>query len=57
MSDVLAVLPFGNIVMTVEMSGKQILEMLEYSVQKLHQNDTSNLEGGFLQFSGLQVKH
>ncbi|XP_008555623.2 protein 5NUC [Microplitis demolitor] len=54
-SDILAVLPFNNAVGKLNMTGKQIITMLEHSVHNLEFNDTSNLHGGFLHFSGLQV--
>ena len=45
--DVLAVLPFGNNVCLVEMTGLQIAMMLEHGV-----SDVENLGGQFLQISG-----
>ncbi|XP_043482666.1 protein 5NUC-like [Leptopilina heterotoma] len=56
-ADVLQVLPFGNMLMKSSMTGSDILEVLEFSVRDLtpNPNDTSNLNGGFLQFSGIQV--
>lgn len=44
--------------MKTNMTGLKILEVLEFSVRDLtaNPNDTSNLGGGFLQFSGIQVK-
>ncbi|XP_057320781.1 protein 5NUC-like [Microplitis mediator] len=54
-SDILAVLPFNNAIGKINMTGKQIITMLEHSVHSLEFNDTSNLNGGFLHFSGLQV--
>lgn len=55
MGDVLGVLPFGNIIYKVSMTGEQMLSMLEWSVYNLHYNSSDNLFGAFLQFSGLQV--
>lgn len=37
------------------MTGAKIKEVLEFSVKDLIANDTSNLNGAFLQFSGLKV--
>lgn len=55
MADVSSVLPFNNVIVKVPMSGERILSMLEWSVNRLELNSTSNLFGAFLQFSGLQV--
>lgn len=55
MGDVLSVLPFGNTVLRASMTGELILSVLEWSVQNLETNTTSNLFGAFVQFSGLQV--
>lgn len=55
MGDVLGVLPFGNVIVKVSMTGEQILSMLEWSVYNLNLNSTENLYGAFLQYSGLQV--
>ncbi|KAI4475036.1 hypothetical protein M0802_015322 [Mischocyttarus mexicanus] len=55
MGDILGVLPFGNTLFKVSMTGKQMLSMLEWSVYNLHQNPSDNLFGAFLQFSGLQI--
>lgn len=59
MADVLAVLPFGNTAVTVYITGETILEMLERSVYRLTGNPeldiVEDLDGSFLQFSGLQV--
>ncbi|XP_015191730.1 PREDICTED: protein 5NUC-like [Polistes dominula] len=55
MGDILGVLPFGNTIFKVSMTGEQVLSMLEWSVYNLHQNSSDNLFGAFLQFSGLQV--
>ncbi|KAK0095135.1 hypothetical protein PV326_009160 [Microctonus aethiopoides] len=57
MSDVLAVLPFNSEVIKMNLSGRVILQMLEHSVYYLNINDTSDLRGGFLHFSGLQVEY
>ncbi|XP_024941019.1 protein 5NUC isoform X2 [Cephus cinctus] len=55
MADVLAVLPFGDSALMVNMTGSSIRSMLEWSVRTLEINSTSDLNGAFLQFSGLQV--
>lgn len=55
MGDVLGVLPFGNVIIKVSMTGEQILSMLEWSVYNLNENSTLNLYGAYLQYSGLQV--
>ncbi|XP_043261264.1 protein 5NUC-like isoform X1 [Colletes gigas] len=57
MGDILSVLPFNNIIMKVQMTGEQMLSVLEWSVQNLEMNTTSNLFGAFIQFSGLQVTY
>ncbi|XP_066597555.1 protein 5NUC-like isoform X2 [Prorops nasuta] len=54
-ADVLGTLPFGNIVYKVKMTGKQLLEVLEWGVRSLDLASTANLNGAFLQVSGLQV--
>ncbi|CAD6243389.1 GSCOCG00013054001-RA-CDS [Cotesia congregata] len=53
--DIIAVLPFNNAVGKIQVTGKIIIDMLEHSVHTLEPNDTSNLSGRFLHFSGLQV--
>ncbi|KAK0175757.1 hypothetical protein PV327_009483 [Microctonus hyperodae] len=57
MSDILAVLPFRSEVIKIDLSGRVILQMLEHSVYFLNFNDTSDLRGGFMHFSGLQVEY
>lgn len=57
MGDVLNALPFENTIVKVAMTGKQILSMLEWSVQRLDRNSTANLYGAFLQMSGIQVTY
>ncbi|XP_051165504.1 protein 5NUC-like [Leptopilina boulardi] len=54
-ADVKEVLPFGNVLVKTNMTGAKIKEVLEFSVKDLIANDTSNLNGAFLQFSGLKV--
>lgn len=54
-SDVQEVLPFGNVLVKTNMTGEKMIELLEWSVRNLIANDTSNLDGGFLQLSGIQV--
>jgi 5'-nucleotidase len=54
--DILSVLPFGNVIVKVAMTGEQILSMLEWSVHNLdNQTSTGNLYGAYLQYSGIQV--
>ena len=48
LNNVLTVLPFGNIATKIEISGKQLKEVLEYSVANV-----PNTFGGFLQTTGL----
>lgn len=55
MGDILSVLPFHNAIVKVSMTGELILSVLEWSVYNLEMNNTANLFGAFLQFSGLQV--
>ncbi|XP_024941017.1 protein 5NUC isoform X2 [Cephus cinctus] len=57
MADVLSVFPFENSVLMVNMTGSSIRSMLEWSVRTLEINSTSDLDGAFLQFSGLQVTY
>ncbi|KAL2740481.1 protein 5NUC-like [Vespula squamosa] len=57
MGDILGVLPFGNIIFKMSMTGKQMLSMLEWSVYNLNHNSSDNLFGAFLQFSGLQISY
>nr|XP_033336682.1 protein 5NUC-like [Megalopta genalis]XP_033336683.1 protein 5NUC-like [Megalopta genalis]XP_033336684.1 protein 5NUC-like [Megalopta genalis] len=53
--DILSVLPFHNSIIKVKMTGETMLSVLEWSVYYLNLNTTSNLPGGFIQVSGLQV--
>lgn len=54
--DIINVLPFGNVVQVVSMTGEKILEMLEWSVYNLNnRTSTGNLYGAYLQYGGLQV--
>ncbi|XP_076242052.1 protein 5NUC [Calliopsis andreniformis] len=55
MEDVLSALPFDNAILKASMTGELIISVLEWSVQNLQINTTSNLFGAFVQFSGLQV--
>ncbi|KOC68565.1 Protein 5NUC [Habropoda laboriosa] len=55
MGDILTVLPFHNTIIKVSMTGELIKSVLEWSVYNLEINNTANLDGAFLQFSGLQV--
>lgn len=49
-------MPFGNVVVKVNMTGEQLLSMLEWSVHDLNNiTSTGNLFGAYLQYSGLQV--
>ncbi|XP_044007340.1 protein 5NUC-like isoform X2 [Aphidius gifuensis] len=57
MSDVLAALPFNTSVVKLEILGEVLLEVLEWSVYTLDEGDTSNLNGAFLQYSGIQVTY
>jgi 5'-nucleotidase len=54
MSDASTILPFGNNVVIVEVTGKDILEALEHSV---HRYNIQESYGEFLQFSGLHVTY
>ncbi|XP_020284109.1 protein 5NUC-like [Pseudomyrmex gracilis] len=57
-SDIISVLPFGNVVVKASMTGEQILSMLEWSVHNLNDTtSTGNLFGAYLQYSGLQVAY
>ncbi|XP_046406196.1 protein 5NUC-like [Ischnura elegans] len=56
MGDVLTVLPFENAVFLVQLLGKHIREMLEFSAS-FHDPQGSSLGGGFLQLSGLYVRY
>ncbi|XP_011876681.1 PREDICTED: protein 5NUC-like [Vollenhovia emeryi] len=54
--DVISVLPFGNVVVKVSMTGQQLLSVLEWSVHNIDNlTSTGNLFGAYLQYSGLQV--
>ncbi|KAL6259900.1 hypothetical protein P5V15_009811 [Pogonomyrmex californicus] len=54
--DILGVLPFGNVVVKVSMTGERLLTMLEWSVHSIDNlTSTGNLFGAYLQYSGLQV--
>ncbi len=50
--DVLSVFPFGNHLRTIEVTGQQLLDMLELSVSKSPEEN-----GGFLQVSGLSFTY
>lgn len=53
--DVISVLPFNNDLLKVNISGREIRDVLEWSVRTLEWSDISDLRGAFLQLSGLQV--
>ncbi|XP_029168931.1 protein 5NUC-like [Nylanderia fulva] len=56
--DIISVLPFGNIIVKLSVTGELILSMLEWSVHNLDNlTSTGNLNGAFLQYSGLQVAY
>ncbi|XP_034952456.1 protein 5NUC-like [Chelonus insularis] len=55
MSDVLAILPFNSVIGKINITGKQLLEALEFNVYTLEYNDTTNLEPRFMQLSGIKV--
>ncbi|EFN81717.1 Protein 5NUC [Harpegnathos saltator] len=56
--DIIGVLPFGNVIQLISMTGEQILSMLEWSVYNLNnRTSTGNLFGAFLQYGGLQVEY
>ncbi|EZA61541.1 Protein 5NUC [Ooceraea biroi] len=56
--DILTVLPFGNVVVKLSLTGEQILSVLEWSVHNLtNVTSTGNLFGAYLQYSGLQVTY
>ncbi|XP_015125991.1 protein 5NUC [Diachasma alloeum] len=57
MTDVMAVLPFNNGLGKIKITGRQLKEVLEWSVHDLVYNYTADLKGAFLQFSGLQVHY
>ncbi|MED4534144.1 5'-nucleotidase C-terminal domain-containing protein [Metabacillus fastidiosus] len=50
--DVIAVLPFGNTLATMKLTGAEIIQALEHSVQQAPKES-----GGFLHVSGLKVKY
>ena len=52
--DVLQALPFRNDIMSVELEGRYILEMLEHSVKDYNPGE---LDGKFLQMSGTLIMH
>lgn len=51
MEDILTVAPFQNTIDIVELKGRHVKEMFEYSVQN-YDITGQNLFGGFLQVSG-----
>ncbi|XP_057320783.1 protein 5NUC-like [Microplitis mediator] len=55
MKDVLESLPFYNAIVKVKMTGNDIFEMLEHSVNALVCKKICPITGRFLQFSGLTV--
>lgn len=52
MEDLLTILPFGSKIEAVELTGAELMEVLEHSVYR-YENGNDN--GEFLQFSGLNV--
>ncbi|MEC2074484.1 5'-nucleotidase C-terminal domain-containing protein [Metabacillus fastidiosus] len=50
--DVITVLPFGNTLATMKLTGAEIIQALEHSVQQAPKES-----GGFLHVSGLKVKY
>lgn len=58
--DVIAVLPFGNMYSSIEVTGQQILDMFEYSYRSVSEVDADGntvlgASGGFLHVSGAVV--
>ncbi|XP_034940556.1 protein 5NUC-like isoform X2 [Chelonus insularis] len=54
-SDIMSVLPFSNDLVKLEVSGKQILQVLEHSVYQMQLNYTEYYSGAFMHYSGIQV--
>jgi len=55
-NDIISVLPFGNVILKLSLTGEQMLSVLEWSVHHLENTtSTGNLFGNYLQYSGLQV--
>ncbi|MBY0097138.1 5'-nucleotidase C-terminal domain-containing protein [Mesobacillus maritimus] len=52
LGEVLTVQPFGNLLVTLDLTGEEIVQALEHSV-----NAAPEQSGGFLQVSGLQFKY
>ncbi|MFJ7729584.1 5'-nucleotidase C-terminal domain-containing protein [Neobacillus sp. NPDC097160] len=52
LGDVFTVLPFGNLLVTMDLTGQEIWDALEHSVSKVESK-----EGRFLQAAGLQYKY
>ncbi|XP_063984587.1 protein 5NUC-like [Diachasmimorpha longicaudata] len=57
MSDIVAALPFNNGIGKIKITGRQLKEVLEWSVHDLIYNHTGDLRGAFIHFSGLQVDY
>ncbi|XP_046630532.1 protein 5NUC-like isoform X1 [Neodiprion virginianus] len=56
-ADVLSVLPYRNVPITVLMTGEVLRSMLEWSVSSVTNDLNQDDSGAFLQFSGLQVTY
>ena len=56
LSDVMSVIPFGNTIEVVTISGKVLKEMFEHSISKFDPSE-EHLEGRFLQVSGIRVTY
>lgn len=65
--DVLNVSPFGNYVVTMRLTGEELLSMMERSLEIMRQNQSANLSGDYdawpqnsgnmLQIAGLQITY
>ena len=53
--DVLSALPFNSDLVKISVNGSKLIEVLEWSVLNLEPNDTADLDGRFLQMSGIHV--
>lgn len=54
LEDIITVMPFGNRIEVVHLTGRQLQEALEHGISA-YQEDSSRLEGRFLQMSGLRA--
>ncbi|HEY4552870.1 MAG TPA: 5'-nucleotidase C-terminal domain-containing protein [Bacillaceae bacterium] len=52
LGDVLTVMPFGNTLVTVDLTGEQVVQALEHSVSNIE-----NAAGQFMQVSGIRFKY